>query len=80
MTVACVVERPKMAKRKADKPELVSVKLPADVIDSARIVSAYTGETMADLLGNLLRPQLAKMEREEAAKRARQTKPKGADA
>lgn len=64
-------ERSTMAKRRADKPALESVKLPADVMESARIVAAYTGESMADMLGAMLRPLLAKREREEAAKRAR---------
>jgi hypothetical protein len=44
--------------------------IPADVIESARIVSAYRGETMAGLLGEILRPALAKMEQEEIARRA----------
>ena len=60
-----------MAKRKADKPELVSVKLEADVIESARIVSAYTGETMAEMLSAMLRPILTKRARDEAAKWAK---------
>lgn len=63
-----------MAKKKTDKPGLVSVKLPADVMDSARIVAAYTGETIAEMLGDMLRPLLAKREREEAAKRAKGAK------
>jgi hypothetical protein len=62
-----------MAKRSASKPELESVKLPADVMDSARIVAAYTGERIADMLGGILRPILLKREREEAAKRARRS-------
>jgi hypothetical protein len=65
------LDRPKMAKRKADKPALESVKLPADVMESARIVAAYTGEPMSDMLGDMLRPILAKREKEEAAKRAK---------
>lgn len=64
-------ERPKMAKRRADKPPLESVKLPADVMESARIVAAYTGEPLADMLGDMLRPLLAKREKEEAARRAK---------
>ena len=62
-----------MAKRKADKPDLVSVKLPSDVMDSARIVAAYTGETIAEMLGDMLRPLLAKREKEETAKRAKRS-------
>jgi hypothetical protein len=72
MSVVLESERPKMARRRADKPALESVKLPADVMESARIVAAYTGEPMADMLGNILRPILAKQEKEEAAKRARE--------
>lgn len=71
MNATPTLERPKMAKRRADKPALESVKLPADVMESARIVAAYTGETIADMLGDMLRPLLAKREREEAAKRAK---------
>ena len=72
MGAMATMEQPKMAKRKADKPELVSVKLPADVMESARIVSSYTGEAMADMLGEMLRPILARKEKEEVAKRAKQ--------
>jgi hypothetical protein len=61
-----------MAKRKPGKPELISVKLEADVIESARIVSAYTGETMAEMLSAILRPILNKRAREEAAKWAKE--------
>ena len=49
-------------------------KLPTDVMDSARIVAAYTGESIAEMLGDILRPILAKREKEEAAKRARSLK------
>jgi hypothetical protein len=52
-----------------EKPRTESVKLPADVIRSARIVSAYRDESMAEMLAGILRPVLAEMEREEAAKR-----------
>ena len=62
-----------MAKRDASKPELVSVKLPADVMDSARIVAAYSGETIAEMLGEMLRPILAKREKEEHAKRVKRS-------
>ena len=74
MSQAMMLERPKMAKRRADKPALESVKLPADVMESARIVAAYTGESMSDMLGDMLRPLLIKKEREEAAKRAKGSK------
>jgi hypothetical protein len=72
MSATATAERRTMAKRRADKPALESVKLPADVMESARIVAAYTGEPMAEMLGNMLRPLLAKREREEAEKRARE--------
>jgi len=52
------------------KPKAMSVKLPMDVIESARIVSAFRGESMTDLLAELLRPALAKMEADEIAKRS----------
>ena len=60
-----------MARKRGDRPAMESVKLPADVMESARIVAAYTGESMAEMLGDILRPVLAKREREEAAKRER---------
>ena len=71
MSVSQTLERPTMAKRRAGKPALESVKLPADVMASARIVAAYTGEPLAEMLGDILRPILAKREHEEAAKRAK---------
>ena len=52
------------------KPKTLSIKLNADVVESARIVSAYTGEVMADMLSDILRPILARMEQDEVAKRA----------
>lgn len=58
-----------MARKRTDRPVMESVKLPADVMESARIVAAYTGGSMAELLGDILRPVLAKMEREEFARR-----------
>lgn len=72
MSATKASERPRMARKKAEKIALESVKLPADVMESARIVAAYTGESMAEMLGNILRPVLAKREREEAAKRAKE--------
>ena len=60
-----------------DKPKTLSVKLPIDVVETARIVSAYRNESMTDLLGNALRPILAKMERDEVAKRNKPPKGKG---
>jgi hypothetical protein len=52
-----------------EKPKTMSIKLPMDVIESARIAAAFRGETMADLLGTILRPALAKIVHDEMAKR-----------
>lgn len=57
-----------MAKKTATLP----VKLPADVIESGRIVAALSGVTMMDLFGDILRPTLAKMERELLAQRSKE--------
>jgi len=68
------------SRRVVEFQEVCRVKLPADVMESARIVAAYTGEAMAEMLGDILRPVLAKRERDEAAKREKATrKPKGGD-
>ena len=56
----------------AEKPKTSSVKLQLDVVESARIVSAYRGETITDMLSDLLRPVLAKMEQEETSESRRQ--------
>ena len=45
----------------------MSIKLPMDAIESARIVSAYRGRTMTDLMGDMLRPALAESERKARA-------------
>jgi hypothetical protein len=55
------------------RTKTLSVKLEMDVIESARIVTAYRGESMTELLSGILRPILAKMEQGEAAKRAKAT-------
>jgi hypothetical protein len=60
-----------------DKPKTLSVKLELDVIESARIVTAYRGETMTELLSRILRPVLAKMEQDESAKRHKRPVRKG---
>lgn len=49
----------------------LSVKLPEDVVTSARVVSAITGESIAVLLGRLLRDPLAKLEEEALDSRGR---------
>lgn len=74
MQSAAVLELP-MAE---DKPKTLSVKLEMDVIESARIVTAYKGESMTELLSKILRPILAKMEQEEIAKRSKEAKKGGA--
>jgi hypothetical protein len=60
-----------------DDPGYLSAKLPVDVIESARIVAAYRGETITEMLGDILRPILADMEKEEVAKRSKAPKGKG---
>jgi hypothetical protein len=66
-----------MARKRTDGLTFESVKLPADVMASARIVAAYTGEPIAEMLGDILRPILAKMEQDEAAKRAKEMRKLG---
>jgi hypothetical protein len=69
---ASTAERSPVAKKRSDDtPPPLSVKLPADVVESARIVAAFRNEAIADMLGVILRPILAKMEREEIAKRGK---------
>jgi len=46
-----------------EKAKAMSIKLPMDAIESARIVSAYRGRTMTGVKGNIPRPALAEMER-----------------
>lgn len=58
----------------AEKPKTLSVKIEVDVIESARIVAALRGESMTELLGSILRPALAKMEKEGLAKRLKKGK------
>jgi hypothetical protein len=62
---------PPMAK---SNRETLSVKLEMDVVESARVVAALTGESMTDLLSKILRPTLAKMEQEEMTKRMKATR------
>lgn len=57
-----------MAKKKA---ETAQIRLAVDVIQSARIVAAYRDMEPGDFLSDFLRPILAKLEADEAAKRAR---------
>jgi hypothetical protein len=53
----------------ADKAKIVPAKLHADVMESARIVAAYKGKQIQDLLSEILRPILVDMEREESDRR-----------
>lgn len=62
-------------KKRPEKPHQ-SVKLTADVVESARIVSALRDEDMVHLLSDLLRPLLKKIEDEELAKRTKSNKGK----
>ncbi len=65
-------KRPQKPKRpEGEAPTRASIKLPEDVVDSARVVSALKNQPMADLLAELLRPLLAKLERELLDERAR---------
>jgi hypothetical protein len=57
-----------MADPKEGKATL-PVRLHMDVIELARIVTGYTGETMTDLLSDTLRPILERMEQEQVEKR-----------
>jgi hypothetical protein len=64
---------PAVAKKRARPEDVRSVKLPGDVMDTARVVAALRNESIIDLLGTILRPALAKLERDEMAKRAKRT-------
>lgn len=57
---------PPMSEKKSNT---LSVKLHADVVESARVVTAIGGESMTDLLSSILRPVLTKMEEEAVRKR-----------
>jgi len=46
----------------------ISVKLPIDLVDSARIISAHRKVAMIDLFDEILRPALFELEREELTK------------
>ncbi len=60
----------------SEKPRTMPVKLQIDVIESARIVSTLRGEAMSDMLSDILRPILAKMEHQELSKRLHSGDPK----
>ena len=58
----------------AEKVKSQSLKFPVDVLESAKIVAALKGQTMTELLADILRPALAKLEEQELAKRAKAKK------
>jgi hypothetical protein len=60
-----------------EKPKTLSVKLRIKAIETARIVAAYRNETLTDLISDIVEPVLARMEKEEVAKRNRLPKGKG---
>lgn len=62
-----LLESAEVEKKKAPT---IPVKLHDDVVASARIISALDGVTMTDLLSDILRPILGKMEREGLARRS----------
>ncbi len=71
MSTGVIAETTGKIRKKKTPPEKVygySLKLPLDVIESVRIVTTFRNETAAELLGTILRPILAKMEREEVTK------------
>lgn len=53
------------------KPRLVTIKVPEDIADQARIVAAMSNRQLGELVGDLLRPLLADMERQLLAERTR---------
>src|SRR4051812_32440112 len=53
----------------SDKTRGQSVKLETDVVESGPIVASCRGESLSEMMSGILRPILAKMEREEMSKR-----------
>ena len=56
-------------------PDTQSVKLKLDVIQSARIVASCRGVSITDLLSDMIRPIVSKMERGEMQKRLKISEP-----
>ena len=54
-----------------EKIKTLSTKLHLDVVEAARIVAAFRGASITEMLSDILRPILEKMEQEETAKRAK---------
>jgi hypothetical protein len=67
MTVALAEPGPTMA---TDKAKTLSIKLAADVVESARVVAALRGVSMTDMLSDLIRPTLKDWEDAEIQRRA----------
>ncbi len=60
---------------KEPKIPMASVKLPEDLIESARVIVAIRGGTIMDLLDGILRPTLERMETEALAARRSAARP-----
>jgi hypothetical protein len=60
-----------MADNRSGKRDASSVKLHSDVVQSARVVAALRGVTITDLVSDMIRDELVKMEAAEIAKRAK---------
>lgn len=54
-----------------ERPKTLSVKLPMDVIEQARVVAAVENVTISDLLAEIIRPVLARREQEALARRVK---------
>jgi hypothetical protein len=66
---------PTMSTDEPKPPKVQSVKLEMDVIESARIVASCRREGLTAMLSAILRPIVAKMEREEMQKRLKASEP-----
>lgn len=74
--VAFPTERKKVGRKKKAVPsDYVAVKIPRDVYVNAKLISTFTGEEMAQIMGNILRAPLEKRA-EEVFKASRSDKPK----
>jgi hypothetical protein len=70
-----LLEPQTMAAQSPKPPDTQSVKLKMDVIESARIVASCRRESITDLLSDILRPIVQKMEREEMTRRLKAGEP-----
>ena len=64
-----VLEEP-MARKRAAKRPTVNVAIEEDVVKSARLVSALTERPMSEIISEILRPILARMETDGMARRS----------